>query len=717
MMESFRRVLGFWRAREASAPKVQAQIHAPSTSTTDAPPAAAVVASASATSNWHDVAAEFEVPPTGGTIPNPHERGITLKELELVNEYVRRHCEAESWMGTRFDEHGRPTKVALTPETVNLYDIDVNMLKPLTATPHSAQTPAGLSFVERLAKGPRQCKVFLSHAWAHPYEKTLAVIRQHFEDREFPPETVIWICVFALRQNNPGSEIDGIPIERCPFYRAIKDAKVTLIVVGEMAEWVSRVWCGLEAYLALMEGAEDSMLTDIYTHFHGTVERLTDGLIASDRGSEDVVWAVNKGAREARFPVSVIKQMMRFDLNKASTSMQSDKDSILAYVHGDHFERERGSADGLAAASPVQGGRVATLNATVSASAFVAAFAQLARSAESELPVGFEALRGSAQGKLSLTEQLEPRHIHMLLQSLPAALVELNLCGCGLIDGHAATIGVYITASKTLRSVNLASNQLTDIAALVLSAAIKGSCSLASLNLWRNQVGDKGVVGLGESLKTNCSLTRLDLDTNLFGDAGAVSLGEAVAVNSSLTRLDIDRCSIADVGAISLGKGLALNASLTKLGLGEHRIGDEGATSLGEALAVNTTLTELHLYTNRIGDKGAASLGLGLKTNGVLTRLWLGNNAIGDEGAVSLAEGLRANSSLTDLGLDDNQVTDAGGLELADALKLNRSLVHLNLRSNKLTDAAGHAFAEMLAVNDSLTALTLGDNLASRGGG
>lgn len=49
-------------------------------------------------------------------------------------------------------------------------------------------------------------------------------------------------------------------------------------------------------------------LADIYTHAEGSVERLTDGLLASDYGE-----ALKKSERDSRFPLSVIRRMMGFD--------------------------------------------------------------------------------------------------------------------------------------------------------------------------------------------------------------------------------------------------------------------------------------------------------------------------------------------------------------------------------------------------------------------
>lgn len=219
--------------------------------TSSKPALAATTASAANRDSTALTALEKEMAMGGTEIPNVHERAITVRELRLVRDHVLERCNVEGWEGLRpaAGGSGKMERRKLEPEEVNLYDLNEYLLKPATKPVREGRC----SLVELLASKPRQAQIFLSHAWAHPFEKTVKIIEQHMEDREYSAETPIWICAFALRQNNPGAEINGLTIERSPFYLALQQVKMTLIVMGEKAELIDRMWCGLEAHLSLGE--------------------------------------------------------------------------------------------------------------------------------------------------------------------------------------------------------------------------------------------------------------------------------------------------------------------------------------------------------------------------------------------------------------------------------------------------------------------------------
>jgi hypothetical protein len=172
----------------------------------------------------------------GIAIPEVHHRGITVKELRLVAAHVKERCASEGWIGQRPNKDGVMSSGPLTPEQVNLYHLNEFLLKPATKKVRGG----ACSLVERLATKPRTTKIFLSHAWGHPLLSTLCIIEQHMLDREYTEDDAVWICAFALRQNDPGAEIpDTIPAS--PFFLAIQEAQITLIVMGEKAELLDRM--------------------------------------------------------------------------------------------------------------------------------------------------------------------------------------------------------------------------------------------------------------------------------------------------------------------------------------------------------------------------------------------------------------------------------------------------------------------------------------------
>ncbi len=66
------------------------------------------------------------------------ERGISLRQLLVTYEYVKRHCVDEGWTGSHlqpdgtYGYDGKGTK--LRPETVTLYDLCEYVIKPSTET-------------------------------------------------------------------------------------------------------------------------------------------------------------------------------------------------------------------------------------------------------------------------------------------------------------------------------------------------------------------------------------------------------------------------------------------------------------------------------------------------------------------------------------------------------------------------------------------------------
>jgi hypothetical protein len=169
----------------------------------------------------------------GCTIEHAHERGITLRELRLVLQYVEAHCESERWRSRRLVD-GSWVEVELKADEVNLYDINEHVVKPATKA-------RGCSLVELFATGPRAPAAFASHAWSHPFAKTVAIVKQHVSMRCGGDEDApVWICAFALRQNNPGAEIPS-DITESPFFRAVKAAQSTLMILGEDGELLTRM--------------------------------------------------------------------------------------------------------------------------------------------------------------------------------------------------------------------------------------------------------------------------------------------------------------------------------------------------------------------------------------------------------------------------------------------------------------------------------------------
>jgi hypothetical protein len=554
-----------------------------------------------------------EVEQTAGPIVHvegAEHRATTLRELGVLVEYVEQH--SGSWIKRRYVRgcvRGAWRDVrGLKPEEVNLYDVNLNVLSRLGAE-------LNVAYSELFSHGQQRTpKVFVSHAWSHSLLQTYEALKQHAEDRGYGEDEPIWICAFAIRQH----QVDLPAITESPFYLALKKAEMTVVVVAAEGEGVfDRSWCGLEAFLAMVEGGAGHR-TDIYTHHGGRVLRLTDGLIDADRD-----YAPSKASRDAEFPFEIIERASRFALARTEASVLEDFDNIMAHV--------RLQPDGEK-----------QLDATVCARYFVAGIAAAvgAEGRSALVDAGMKALRRSALPRLVVTSEIDEAHAHTLVGSLPGSMVELLLPSVCIGDEGAKILGTFLASSKAMRILDLSSNQIGDAGAVGLGKALEVNATLTRLDLDYNQIGDPGAIGLGKALEVNATLTELNLGGNEIGDAGAIGLGKALEVNATLTELDLSANQIGDAGAIGLGKALEVNATLTKLVLYENKIGDAGAIGLGEGLKVNATLPRLDLYGNEIGDAGAIGLGKALEVNATLPRLDLYGNEIGDAGAIGLGKAL-----------------------------------------------------------------------------
>ena len=69
----------------------------------------------------------------GRNIPETALRAITIPQLQRVYAHVQERCVSEGWVGKRLDTRGNPYWIRLSPETVNLYDLNTLVIRPATA--------------------------------------------------------------------------------------------------------------------------------------------------------------------------------------------------------------------------------------------------------------------------------------------------------------------------------------------------------------------------------------------------------------------------------------------------------------------------------------------------------------------------------------------------------------------------------------------------------
>lgn len=128
------------------------------------------------------------------TIADNAMRSVTVADLEAVIAEMEERCLLEGWKGRRPDPNVLVdagvgvgfTMVDLTPDTMNLHDVNKHIILEKTA-------PFRCSFAELVAPGPRKPDCFVSHSWSGPVKAFVACLRQYVSDRGLPKDTSFWV--------------------------------------------------------------------------------------------------------------------------------------------------------------------------------------------------------------------------------------------------------------------------------------------------------------------------------------------------------------------------------------------------------------------------------------------------------------------------------------------------------------------------------------------
>jgi hypothetical protein len=183
----------------------------------------------------------------------------TLRQLLTIEANVERRCEKEEWK----DWKG----TLLTPEKVNMYDVNKYIIKPYTKESKS-------SFVETLPStaGTQPPRFFVSHTWGETFFHTMDCIEQMVRDFSLnetnflylqhdrkgggmTEDTPIWICAFANNQHD--LEDATADPSKSGFAKAMEVANYrTLSILDKDGEVFTRIWCILELDLTLIKVQE-----------------------------------------------------------------------------------------------------------------------------------------------------------------------------------------------------------------------------------------------------------------------------------------------------------------------------------------------------------------------------------------------------------------------------------------------------------------------------
>jgi len=120
----------------------------------------------------------------GCTIRRPEMRGITLRQLKRLMNYVEEHCERESW-------YDPETQQLLSPELVDMSCLTEWVLKP-------ASRDRRCSFVEAIGTRPSKQRPtwYVSHC-AGPIKDFVLCLMEHAKRHQFNDDVCYWVDAYA----------------------------------------------------------------------------------------------------------------------------------------------------------------------------------------------------------------------------------------------------------------------------------------------------------------------------------------------------------------------------------------------------------------------------------------------------------------------------------------------------------------------------------------
>jgi hypothetical protein len=124
----------------------------------------------------------------GATIALTEHRAMELEQLHTFFNEVQQILNKATILDSspQSPTHLQP----ITPHAATMYHLCTHFIIPITE-------PFKCSFAEMVAQAPQPPTWFLSHAWAHPFARTLQMLDWHSQCRDLGMRARYWICTFA----------------------------------------------------------------------------------------------------------------------------------------------------------------------------------------------------------------------------------------------------------------------------------------------------------------------------------------------------------------------------------------------------------------------------------------------------------------------------------------------------------------------------------------
>ena len=481
-------------------------------------------------------------------IPKVEERGITLRQLRFIYKHVEARCKREKWTNI----HGE----SLTPEKVNLYDVNKYVILPLTEKTEK-------SFVEMIARKPQKPRWFVSHYWGEPLKDFIECLSQHVSDFRIGhkeeggqmDETVpVWVCAYANAQWKLDEYLSDDPANTA-FAKAMEISKGTISILDKDGIVFNRVWCIYELYRTMLDSANVTDHDDskqrtktrycVYTAHKHNFEYSIDILprwtkwipcvsrpiryilsgkqIRYDEHARKAVGLCPGGApcdrigaharanRESYFPFQLIQTSIQVKVEKAQSSFDSDRVHILNSIIGR-------KGDELNATPPESHPKYAELNNTLTAN-----FAASEGALQSALKAGGEkwnaVLKAMAHGQPKLEEMtfnfkkglgwdgMTTDQAVEMVHHLPLAITEIQISHAPFGPRFMAALADWIERSIGLKKLSIGHTLAGDEAGADLARAISLNSSIEWFSLYKTDLMSiENASNWSDTFSTNHSL-------------------------------------------------------------------------------------------------------------------------------------------------------------------------------------------------------------------
>lgn len=192
--------------------------------------------------------------------------------------------------------------------------------------PIQVSSPNAISYKELVSDKPLKPAWYCCHWWGEKVGQFVECVEMHSELRDLEDgDATYWICAYANRQHDLGKDICSDP-ESSSFKRAMRCAGGLLLILDSKATPFRRIWCDYEIYTTI---SDSSKLLDIVAmdEEHACPRLISEGPLPQETAHQ-------KSLREQQFPIPLLVEGIRRELQNGDSTVQSDKEHILQSMAG-----------------------------------------------------------------------------------------------------------------------------------------------------------------------------------------------------------------------------------------------------------------------------------------------------------------------------------------------------------------------------------------------